>query len=68
MIDAERRLLTNALRDPENQQFVLLSDRYSPRNVISLLTDYSEVALTNLSVSGFAVVCHFEVLNTCTTI
>ena len=27
MIDAERRLLTNALRDPENQQFVLLSDR-----------------------------------------
>ena len=27
MIDAERRLLTSALRDPENQQFVLLSDR-----------------------------------------
>lgn len=27
MIDAERRLLTNALKDLENQQFVLLSDR-----------------------------------------
>ncbi|WZZ70009.1 hypothetical protein YC2023_081379 [Brassica napus] len=28
MIDAERRLLANALRDPENQQFVLLSDSF----------------------------------------
>uniref|UniRef100_A0A6N2N0S3 Uncharacterized protein n=1 Tax=Salix viminalis TaxID=40686 RepID=A0A6N2N0S3_SALVM len=28
MIDAERRLLANALRDPDNQHFVLLSDRY----------------------------------------
>lgn len=27
MVDAERRLLANALRDPSNQQFVLLSDR-----------------------------------------
>ena len=27
MVDAERRLLANALRDPTNQQFVLLSDR-----------------------------------------
>lgn len=28
MIDAERRLLANALGDPDNQHFVLLSDRY----------------------------------------
>lgn len=27
MVDAERRLLANALKDPDNQQFVLLSDR-----------------------------------------
>lgn len=27
MIDAERRLLANALKDPDNQHFVLLSDR-----------------------------------------
>ncbi|KVI12165.1 Glycosyl transferase, family 14 [Cynara cardunculus var. scolymus] len=28
MVDAERRLLTNALEDPDNQQFVLLSDSF----------------------------------------
>ena len=28
MINAERRLLGNALKDPDNQHFVLLSDRY----------------------------------------
>lgn len=28
MVDAERRLLANALRDPANQQFALLSDRW----------------------------------------
>ncbi|XP_019058143.1 PREDICTED: uncharacterized protein LOC104814660 isoform X2 [Tarenaya hassleriana] len=28
MIDAERRLLASALKDPENQQFVLLSDSF----------------------------------------
>lgn len=27
MVDAERRLLANALKDPENQRFVLLSER-----------------------------------------
>lgn len=27
MVDAERRLLANALKDPDNQHFVLLSDR-----------------------------------------
>lgn len=27
MVDAERRLLANALQDPDNEQFVLLSDR-----------------------------------------
>jgi hypothetical protein len=29
MVEAERRLLANALLDPDNQHFVLLSDRYS---------------------------------------
>lgn len=28
MVDAEKRLLANALEDPDNQFFVLLSDRY----------------------------------------
>jgi Core-2/I-Branching enzyme len=28
MVDAEKRLLANALQDPDNQHFVLLSDRY----------------------------------------
>ena len=28
MVDAEKRLLVNALEDPENQHFVLLSERY----------------------------------------
>lgn len=28
MVDAERRLLSNALKDVDNQHFVLLSDRY----------------------------------------
>lgn len=28
MVDAERRLLANALQDPDNQHFVLLSDRW----------------------------------------
>lgn len=27
MVDAEKRLLANALKDPDNQHFVLLSDR-----------------------------------------
>ncbi|XP_018466550.2 glycosyltransferase BC10-like [Raphanus sativus] len=30
MVDAERRLLANALRDPTNQQFVLLSNSCVP--------------------------------------
>jgi hypothetical protein len=29
MVDAERRLLANALQDIDNEHFVLLSDRYS---------------------------------------
>jgi Core-2/I-Branching enzyme len=34
MVDAEKRLLANALEDPDNQFFVLLSDRfyYNPKN------------------------------------
>jgi len=27
MVDAERRLLAHAVKDPDNQHFVLLSDR-----------------------------------------
>lgn len=38
MIDAERRLLANALKDPDNQHFILLSDRYDlVFSVITLL-------------------------------
>lgn len=29
MVDAEKRLLANALKDPDNRHFVLLSDRLS---------------------------------------
>jgi hypothetical protein len=40
MIDAERRLLTNALRDPENQQFVLLSDSCVPLRSFEYMYNY----------------------------
>lgn len=31
MVDAEKRLLANALEDVDNQVFILLSDRFGPR-------------------------------------
>ncbi|KAF3484580.1 hypothetical protein F2Q69_00054933 [Brassica cretica] len=40
MIDAERRLLTSALRDPENQQFVLLSDSCVPLRSFDYMYNY----------------------------
>lgn len=36
MVEAEKRLLANALQDPDNQQFVLLSDRW----LIFLILDF----------------------------
>ncbi|CAG7900544.1 unnamed protein product [Brassica rapa] len=40
MIDAERRLLASALRDPENQQFVLLSDSCVPLRSFEYMYNY----------------------------
>ena len=44
MVDAERRLLANALRDPANQQFVLLSERCFLMSTKLFLIHHSEVA------------------------
>ncbi|CAN7047716.1 hypothetical protein IGI04_025942 [Brassica rapa subsp. trilocularis] len=52
MIDAERRLLASALRDPENQQFVLLSDSCVPLRSFEYMYDY--MMFSNVSyVDGF---------------
>lgn len=40
MIDAERRLLTNALRDDNNQHFVLLSESCIPLRSFDFVYDY----------------------------
>nr|XP_018450298.1 PREDICTED: uncharacterized protein LOC108821802 isoform X1 [Raphanus sativus] len=40
MVDAERRLLANALRDPTNQQFVLLSDSCVPLRSFEYIYNY----------------------------
>ncbi|ESQ54224.1 hypothetical protein EUTSA_v10025381mg [Eutrema salsugineum] len=40
MVDAERRLLSNALRDPANQQFVLLSDSCVPLRSFEYIYNY----------------------------
>lgn len=40
MVDAERRLLTNALQDPDNQQFVLLSESCIPVRSFDFVYDY----------------------------
>ncbi|KAL0702855.1 hypothetical protein Bca4012_058977 [Brassica carinata] len=40
MIDAERRLLASALRDPDNQQFVLLSDSCVPLRSFEYMYNY----------------------------
>ncbi|KAL9158458.1 hypothetical protein ABFS82_08G070300 [Erythranthe guttata] len=47
MIDAERRLLANALLEPSNQRFVLVSDSCIP--VFNFTTVYSYLAGTNQS-------------------
>ncbi|KAD6119666.1 hypothetical protein E3N88_10937 [Mikania micrantha] len=47
MVDAERRLLMNALQDPDNQQFVLLSDSCVPLHNFDYVYNY--LIFTNLS-------------------
>ncbi|KAL1210582.1 Glycosyltransferase BC10 [Cardamine amara subsp. amara] len=47
MIDAERRLLANALRDPSNQQFALLSDSCVPLRSFEYIYNY--LMYSNLS-------------------
>ncbi|XP_073138141.1 glycosyltransferase BC10-like isoform X4 [Henckelia pumila] len=40
MVDAERRLLANALKDPDNQQFILLSDSCIPLRDFDYVYNY----------------------------
>ncbi|OWM86958.1 hypothetical protein CDL15_Pgr015994 [Punica granatum] len=40
MVDAERRLLANALKDPDNMRFVLLSDSCVPLRSFNYIYDY----------------------------
>ncbi|CAJ1941791.1 unnamed protein product [Sphenostylis stenocarpa] len=47
MVDAERRLLANALQDPDNQQFVLLSDSCVPLYHFDYIYNY--LMYTNIS-------------------
>ncbi|WRX31626.1 Glycosyl transferase [Theobroma cacao] len=47
MVDAERRLLAHALLDPDNQQFVLLSDSCIPLHNFDYVYNY--LMLTNVS-------------------
>ncbi|KAI3750343.1 hypothetical protein L2E82_20977 [Cichorium intybus] len=47
MVDAERRLLMNALQDPDNQQFVLLSDSCVPLHHFDFVYNY--LIFTNVS-------------------
>lgn len=47
MVDAERRLLVNALKDPDNQQFVLLSDSCVPLRDFDYVFNY--LMFTNVS-------------------
>ncbi|XP_059645238.1 glycosyltransferase BC10 [Cornus florida] len=47
MVDAERRLLANALKDPDNQQFVLLSDSCVPLHNFDYVYNY--LIFTNVS-------------------
>ncbi|KAF9616688.1 hypothetical protein IFM89_031552 [Coptis chinensis] len=47
MVDAERRLLANALQDPDNQHFVLLSDSCVPLHDFDYVYNY--LIDTNLS-------------------
>ncbi|KAL9226922.1 hypothetical protein vseg_002679 [Gypsophila vaccaria] len=47
MVDAERRLLAHALRDPDNQHFVLLSDSCVPLHNFDYVYNY--LIFTNVS-------------------
>ncbi|XP_048495005.1 glycosyltransferase BC10 isoform X2 [Beta vulgaris subsp. vulgaris] len=47
MVDAERRLLAHALRDPDNQHFVLLSDSCIPLHNFDYIYNY--LMFTNVS-------------------
>lgn len=47
MVDAERRLLATALKDPDNQQFVLLSDSCIPIHNFDYVYNY--LIFTNVS-------------------
>ncbi|XP_044464445.1 glycosyltransferase BC10 isoform X2 [Mangifera indica] len=47
MLDAERRLLAHALRDPDNQQFLLLSDSCVPLHNFDYVYNY--LMYTNVS-------------------
>ncbi|KAG8373954.1 hypothetical protein BUALT_Bualt11G0079500 [Buddleja alternifolia] len=47
MVDVERRLLANALRDPDNQHFVLLSDSCIPLHDFDFVYNY--LMYTNVS-------------------
>ncbi|XP_059634621.1 glycosyltransferase BC10-like isoform X2 [Cornus florida] len=47
MVDAERRLLANALKDPDNQHFVLLSDSCIPLRNFDFVYNY--LMYTNIS-------------------
>ncbi|XP_052181585.1 glycosyltransferase BC10-like isoform X3 [Diospyros lotus] len=47
MVDAEKRLLANALKDPDNQQFVLLSDSCIPLRNFNFVYNY--LMYTNIS-------------------
>ncbi|CAL1415123.1 unnamed protein product [Linum trigynum] len=47
MIDAERRLLANAMQDPDNQHFVLLSDSCIPLHKFDYVYNY--LLYTNVS-------------------
>lgn len=45
MVDAEKRLLANALKDPDNQHFVLLSDRLISHSFSSFLLSNLHIML-----------------------
>ncbi|KAL3830126.1 hypothetical protein ACJIZ3_018928 [Penstemon smallii] len=47
MVDAERRLLANALKDPDNQHFILLSDSCIPLRDFDYVYNY--LMYTNIS-------------------
>lgn len=70
MVDAERRLLANALQDPENQRFVLLSERQLIK--IKILVNYFNALFLYLNADELAIIYqflnHFLVLQLCTIV